>query len=78
MYIYTIIVAIMYMYCVIDGVMWVVFEKKIGKTDHFFFFFSYVGTDWCKCSNNCSFIIWLRYQVTGDLNSCFLFNNKNF
>ena len=39
MYIYTIIVAIMYMYCVIDGVMWVVFEKKIGKTDHFFFFF---------------------------------------
>ena len=39
MYIYTIIVAIMYMYCVIDGVMWVVFEKKIGKTKHFFFFF---------------------------------------
>ena len=39
MYIYTIIVAIMYMYCVIDGVMWVVFDKKIGKTDHFFFFF---------------------------------------
>ena len=38
MYIYTIIVAIMYMYCVIDGVMWVVSEKKIGKTDHFFFF----------------------------------------
>ena len=76
MYIYTIIVAIMYMYCFIDGVMWVVFEEKKGKTDHFFF--SYVGTDWCKCSNNYSFIIWLRYQVTGDLNSCFLFNNKNF
>ena len=43
MYIYTIIVSIMYMYCVIDGVMWVVFEKKKGKTNHFFFFLALIG-----------------------------------
>ena len=37
MYIYTVIVVIMYMYCVINGVMWIVLEgKKNVKLTTFF------------------------------------------
>ena len=38
MYIYIIFVAIIYVYKVIDGLMWVIFEKYICKTSHFFYF----------------------------------------